>query len=147
MLVHSLCAGGWIGCRVHLVFKDINNLGLSASASFDVIGASDLPCLQFPKSRGLECTGTRHRECSTVGHPTCPGMTMDSRESLPKGLRLVLGKDKSYFTEVHFFIKCLHHVAVVEPEWLGVRTNIVLLASHIFSWLLRRLISCWVPAM
>lgn len=37
MLVHSLCAGGWIGCQVHLVFKDINNLGLSATALFDVI--------------------------------------------------------------------------------------------------------------
>lgn len=53
----------------------------------------------------------------------------------------------SYFTEVHFFIKCPHHVTVVEPEWLGVRINIVLLASHIFSCLLRRWTSCWVSAM
>lgn len=79
-------------------------------------------------------------------------MTMDSRESLPNGLRLVFGMDRSYFPEVHFFIKRLHHVAVVEPEWLGVRTNnvvtaAVLLASRIFSWLLRRLMSCWVSAM
>lgn len=42
LLMHSLCATGWIGSWVHLVFKDINNLGLSATTSFGVIGASDL---------------------------------------------------------------------------------------------------------
>lgn len=94
LLLHSLCAAGWIRSWVHLVFKDINNLELSATASFGVIGALGLFRLWFPKKKG---TMVWHIAVEHV-YPWV---------NLPKRLSVIdawWGWEVSYLTATFFFL-------------------------------------------